>query len=327
MADEQEQQPSTPALATLDEQTRNALRDLLRAEFAGLDSRIKSLESNSTARPDDQHQAADAAPHQPRTGNREPPRPLPQKGEASGRGSLEVLGSEGEEIEDSERTGGDRPGNPWGSESEETGSEGFAANSGGEEPFSRGWYANLRIGPIPSRFHVPHGITQPRFFSVQDALHSTTFARGNTSTGRLAEADTLYQAIALQHRTLNRLQSVLNDAYRSIEQGTEASELLSQSVAIWQELYGSTEILATRYDILVGLQGDPHQQANASIPEAYASAPACNSALARRAHSKFLAAEVKATTNTLARGRADRRKKGRQTKRTGGGSENSKQKK
>jgi len=154
---------------------------------------------------------------------------------------------------------------------------------------------------------------------VQDAVHTTTFARANTSTGRLAEADTLYQAIAFQHRTLNRFQTLLNTAHSELGQEEAVGELLGRIATIWQDLFGSTELLATRYDILVGLQGDPQQQANASILEAYASAPAGNSALAKRAHAKFLAAEVKATTNNLARrkGAGGNRNRNKRDKRAG----------
>jgi len=71
---------------------------------------------------------------------------------------------------------------------------------------------------------------------MQDAVHSTTFSRTNTSSGRLAEADVLYQTLALQHRVFIRLQSVLNRAHAKLQQSPEAVGFLSRAAELWQDV-------------------------------------------------------------------------------------------
>ena len=178
--------------------------------------------------------------------------------------------------------------------------------------FSRAWASGQRVRLLDdSIFTLPSHLATTAFFSVRDANHRQCFE--GVSVGRKEEANHLYQVCAFLLNRCNQLASVLarqQQGRRPLPRAT-----FSQLVHLWQQLYATFELSATRYQILVDLSGDAQAQAQGAILGTIASPSSAISALGKSVEQSFVSARTRVQT----KGAAEKTQSGTRGGRRGGG--------
>lgn len=118
------------------------------------------------------------------------------------------------------------------------------------------WYRELRPLLIRSTFMTPPSSHMPDFFRIVDNQHNGLYSCNVMTSDARSEADALYQIQAFLHENLNRQISLIDEIC-----AVDVSDVLVDALEDnWRHLYGISEMIQARYDILGGKRAGDQEQ-------------------------------------------------------------------
>eukprot|EP00737_Agarophyton_chilense_P000440 gb/GEZJ01000491.1/.p1 GENE.gb/GEZJ01000491.1/~~gb/GEZJ01000491.1/.p1 ORF type:complete len:392 (+),score=41.28 gb/GEZJ01000491.1/:990-2165(+) len=155
------------------------------------------------------------------------------------------------------------------------------SSSSSPRVFTARWYRTLQKLIVKKRFRVAKNVLMPAYFAIDDDFHRSQFPPEAKPS---AEADVLYQVLAF-------VQDVSNDLCRLKKSNvdgplTGADRQERAIMAVWKKTRGISEMLESRYDLLL-LRRRGHE-VHANLLECYCVPPQGDSILAKTVFEEIL---------------------------------------